>query len=138
MIFQTCQHYFLDDNNDLIDNTTKIYECFICLENDDTSNQTILRLQTVGMVQYYKTCNCDGWIHPNCLIIWYNLQKTCPICRKLMDKNIMIAITKSTFMQFFDCLLYKICLLFKLFFFIYGLYFILFYLYYFGLSKMDK
>jgi hypothetical protein len=52
-------------------------ECFICFEN-----ASIIRLNNQEL--FFKTCNCNGWIHERCLEKWYNIHHTCPICRKHM------------------------------------------------------
>lgn len=74
MIFRVYEHY--DDNQT---NYLNYDVCFICYDlRSDTENcPTSLKNQVV----YYKSCNCDGWIHKQCLEMWYKKQKKCPICR---------------------------------------------------------
>jgi len=57
-------------------------ECFICFEVSNQYEKFPLRLNSDK--DYIKNCSCDGWIHDNCLEIWYNTNKTCPICRNKM------------------------------------------------------
>lgn len=86
MLFRVCEHY--NDDEVLCNKYIEIDECFVCYEitTNLESQPTSLRLQT----KYYKKCNCNGWIHKNCLDIWYNKEKKCPICRNIMtEKNII-------------------------------------------------
>jgi hypothetical protein len=60
-------------------------ECFICYEIKLDNKIEPIRLKM--QILYLKNCECDGAIHGKCLDIWYNLNKTCPICRKVIVKN---------------------------------------------------
>ena len=57
-------------------------ECFICFEVSNQYEKYPLRLKYLE--EYIKNCNCDGWIHNNCIQMWYNTNNTCPICRNKM------------------------------------------------------
>ena len=54
-------------------------ECFICFEVSNKYEKNPSRLS--NKIDYFKNCQCDGWIHDNCLEKWYLLNETCPICR---------------------------------------------------------
>ena len=45
-------------------------ECSICLDKINLENAVIL--------------NCEHYFHKECLKIWFNKSKTCPICRNEM------------------------------------------------------
>jgi len=53
-------------------------ECFICFEEANEYEKYPSRLNNIN--NFYKTCSCDGWIHENCMKIWYDIHKSCPIC----------------------------------------------------------
>lgn len=80
MTFQTFHPY--DDNfTDNNDNTdTNCNECFICFEN----NIDLLTLKTQCI--YIKYCECDGFVHEECLDRWFQNTNQCPICRINMVK----------------------------------------------------
>ena len=77
MIFRVYEHY--DDNQLNGQTIVKPDECFICYElsTDFESYPISLNCQ----INYNKLCGCDGWIHKQCLDIWYKKQQKCPICR---------------------------------------------------------
>jgi len=54
-------------------------ECFICFEVSNKYEKNPSRLS--NKIDYFKKCECDGWIHDDCLEKWYLLKETCPICR---------------------------------------------------------
>ena len=67
--------------NGEIDKETR--ECFVCFEIQFDNNDIIsLKNQT----DYYKFCKCDGYIHVNCLNLWYEKNPECPICRNSMKQ----------------------------------------------------
>ena len=82
MIYRVCEHY---DDNQPIPRTTDNSECFICYEIKSTNDLEPIYLQNQQF--YLKNCGCDGIIHIECLTLWFNNNKTCPICRKNMIKN---------------------------------------------------
>ena len=57
-------------------------ECFICLEVSNQDEKYPSQLK--NLQEYIKKCRCDGFIHSNCIEIWYNTNNTCPICRNKM------------------------------------------------------
>jgi len=79
MLFITFEPY---DN----ENNIEVVECFICYENK--LNEELFNLNT--QIYYLKQCNCVGYLHKNCLDIWYNMNRKCPVCRKKIIKNILI------------------------------------------------
>jgi hypothetical protein len=105
MLFMLCEHY--DENMNLYDNNQ--YECFICLEDIPTNelNKNKLNIQNLCI----KTCQCDGFVHNNCLKNWFDKHNSCPICRKLVLSNNRVSIMVVNFIPFGN-LIY--CLLFKL------------------------
>ena len=64
-------------NNELTNELTN--ECIICLESNDTNNP-IFKLNT-----FKKSCNCNSYVHKQCLIKWYNYKSICPVCRKSIN-----------------------------------------------------
>ena len=77
MIFRVYEHY--DDNEPITNGYNKPEECFICYELRSDLDSCTISLKT--QVDYDKLCGCDGWIHKQCLDIWYKKQQKCPICR---------------------------------------------------------
>jgi len=85
MLFRVVEHY-----NDLPEQGEIIYieptnECLLCLQinTDDKLAPVDLKTQQV----YLKMCNCGGWFHITCLQDWYDVSKSCPICRVYMKKR---------------------------------------------------
>ena len=72
MLFRLIDHY-----NDEIKEVNKeeINDCFICYENEITP------IKLNSETYYLKNCKCDGYVHENCLTIWYEKNNKCPICR---------------------------------------------------------
>jgi hypothetical protein len=56
----------------------EVNECFICFEEANEYEKYPSRLNKQN--NFYKTCSCDGWIHENCMQIWYDIHNSCPIC----------------------------------------------------------
>lgn len=77
MIFRVYEHY--DDNQSNDSNIVKPDECFICYELAIDLESYPISLNS--QINYNKLCGCDGWIHKQCLDIWYKKQQKCPICR---------------------------------------------------------
>lgn len=82
MLYRLVEHY--DTNNfetsSLVLNDESI-ECFICLQ-ERSYNEHIIKMNNQTL--YLKTCDCDGYIHTNCLSKWYKMNTSCPICRRNM------------------------------------------------------
>jgi hypothetical protein len=97
MLFQVCDHYY--DNiydlsygdyynifnynilkNQILKKTlSDINFCFVCYElNNDNMCKP---MQLINQNIFLKICNCNGWIHDNCLKKWLIKNKKCPICR---------------------------------------------------------
>jgi len=53
-------------------------ECFICFEVSNEDEKIPSRLN--NNINFIKKCKCDGWIHNNCIEMWYNIHGKCPIC----------------------------------------------------------
>jgi hypothetical protein len=77
MIFRVYEHYNEEEYN--------VQECFICYDINDDFKLNPISLKTQGY--YNKQCKCDGWIHKDCLDLWYIKQHKCPICRQQISKN---------------------------------------------------
>ena len=77
MIFRVYEPY--DDNQLNYNNYVKPEECFICYEIK--TELDIYPISLKSQEKYNKSCGCDGWIHNQCLDIWYKKQKKCPVCR---------------------------------------------------------
>jgi hypothetical protein len=83
MLFRVIEHYdfheeeiiYIEPNN----------ECFLCLEINTDDKLTPIDLKTQQV--YLKMCNCGGWFHITCLREWYDVSKSCPICRLCMKKR---------------------------------------------------
>jgi hypothetical protein len=84
MLFRVIEHYdFTEKEQDIIF-IEPTNECLLCLEinTDDKLTPVDLRTQQV----YLKVCKCGGWFHITCLHEWYDVSKSCPICRACMKK----------------------------------------------------
>lgn len=75
MFFNVCEHY--DDNKEII--RDECNNCFICFEYkiNNENIPTSLHKQKI----YLNNCICNGSIHNYCLKIWFDKNKSCPICR---------------------------------------------------------
>jgi len=78
MLFILCEHY--DETDNLYDNIKK--ECFICLEDISVNELNKNKLNSQNL--FIKNCLCDGFVHNNCLKKWFDKNRSCPICRKLV------------------------------------------------------
>ncbi len=83
MIFRVCEHY--DDDKYIYSGHNMPDECFVCCEirTDLEPYPISLKYQ----FKYYKQCRCDGWIHKQCLDLWYKKQHKCPVCRLEIKEN---------------------------------------------------
>ena len=114
MLFRIIDHYesenkdideeIVEEIDEEIHEETR--ECFVCFEIQFDNNDIIsLKNQT----NYYKFCKCDGYIHVNCLNLWYEKNPECPICRNSMKQ---IGCLELYYLyECYICLLY-ICLLY--------------------------
>lgn len=84
MIFSSCQHYDIQKYNKA-NEIEDIGDCFICYEMEDREKNMPIKLGK--QKKYLKKCKCDGFIHISCLDKWYQMNSTCPICRKTMFLN---------------------------------------------------
>jgi len=87
MLYRIVEHY--DTENDCIldnsDETINESECFVCLELILNGEKPIL-LKNQNI--YCRTCQCNGYIHNECLKKWYRRNESCPICREEMIRPI--------------------------------------------------
>lgn len=124
MLYRLVEHY--DTTNykkcELIenkDNPEIIEECFVCLQ--ETNNQEI-PIKLTHQNLYIKTCECQGYIHKDCLSKWYNINMTCPICRQnmiilsnktiqqlIINNNIGIFVYVNIYEPFFKIIYSRIC-----------------------------
>ena len=61
----------------------KLNECIICLESNDT-DYSICKLNS-----FEKECECDSYIHKQCLLKWYTYNRSCPICKTNIHDEII-------------------------------------------------
>jgi len=95
MLFRTFEPYSDDYMNE---NTM----CFICYEIKCAYEMQTITLKT--QEDYIKICDCNGYVHNNCLKIWCDKSNKCPICRKDMYKRItipMIIFNKGEYLYIF-------------------------------------
>lgn len=82
MLFRLCEHY---------ENTFPRYkqdisnECFICFEYKNDNGILPICLNSQNL--YLNECVCNGSVHIECLKIWFNKNKKCPICRIQVIEN---------------------------------------------------
>lgn len=108
MLFRVVDHYNLELQEEF-----EPGECIICLEVEAPYELIPIKLQSQTL--YTLKCSCDGWIHTNCLNIWYNYTKSCPICRIHMSSS-SLAVTLIKYVTYvinFISLTFYICLKFK-------------------------
>lgn len=135
MIYRTYEHYSMEshDINKLNDSSISadIKECFICFDHE-TINTKIMKLKDVDVINYYKKCKCDGWVHIHCLETWVHLQEKCPICREsiMKKKHPLIYVVHFVFIDVHSVLLFMfykciqiMFIVIKIICFIYFLYF---------------
>jgi hypothetical protein len=95
MIYRCIEHYNVsNDNITNIDISScereKQNECFICL--DVNVNSALFRLNEL-CIEYYKKCNCAGFVHRKCVNSWFIMSSNkCPICRNNMKKIVPVHI----------------------------------------------
>lgn len=134
MYYRVCEHY--DINNLPISTETGyeiVNECFICFEykNEDGIIPIYLKNQSLYLCQ----CICNGSVHNECLKIWFDKNKTCPICRiKVIENNkatviiynyIPYGILIYTYIKIITLTLTRICLFFILLFVFIDFYFVI-------------
>lgn len=135
MYFRLCEHY---DINNLPISTFEtrnqsVNECFICFDykNDDGIIPIYLKNQSL----YLNQCICNGSVHNECLKIWFNKNKTCPICRiKVIENNnatiiiynyIPYGIIIYTYIKKITLTVTRICLCFIILFVFIDFYFVI-------------
>lgn len=110
MYFRLVDHY--PDLSE--DDPSEINECLICLEINTLDNSKPINLKKQQI--YFKGCDCGGWVHTGCLCEWYDISKSCPICRLYMKKHMtMISIFSLNFVGFCGKCIFifiRLCLIF--------------------------
>ena len=57
-------------------------ECVICFENKK-NNEHVFRLHNcLAKMNYYTHCNCNYFVHKNCMLNWFEFSKICLICKQ--------------------------------------------------------
>jgi hypothetical protein len=88
MFFRVIDHYDDNEDNNVKNNNDDLVECFVCYEIKNENNCAPIKLYKQ---QYYKKrCDCDGFIHKECLDKWFQTNKNCPICRNSIFENIAL------------------------------------------------
>ena len=82
MLFRLCEHY---DEPKYQDKIQCYNECFICFEYKIDSENNPSTLKTHKL--YINNCTCNGSVHIECLKIWFDKNKSCPICRIHIIEN---------------------------------------------------
>ena len=89
MLFRVCEHYYENENILEDVNKTECKEtCFICYNISVEDEFEPKRLNS--QLAYIKFCKCDGFVHNYCLDAWFDNVNECPICRKIMFKNVSV------------------------------------------------
>ena len=71
--------YFPDDDSN-IENIDTINElCIICLESNDI-------ISIKKNYKKYNQCECNYYIHNDCLEQWKNIKNKCPICHSIFPE----------------------------------------------------
>jgi hypothetical protein len=86
MLFRTFEPYY----NDYEYLTHSKPMCFICYETASAYEWEPIQLN--AQLDYIKNCNCNSWIHKNCLNNWYNKSTSCPICRISISKKLTMSV----------------------------------------------
>jgi hypothetical protein len=83
MLYRIIEHYDTENyySQTILTEKDNIEECFVCLQQENGNN---IPIKLLNQDLYIKTCNCDGYIHSYCLTRWYNINLSCPICRREM------------------------------------------------------
>ena len=79
MLFRTVNYYESESDEKIEETYKEERECFICFDFQLDNNNNIIKLK--NNTDFYKFCDCDGYIHVNCLNSWYEKNEDCPICR---------------------------------------------------------
>lgn len=89
MLFRVCEHYYNNEEDNLTymntnknissDNLNDFDECMICFEIETLNELKPITLKNQEI--YNKVCNCNSRVHKECLKVWFQKSKICPICR---------------------------------------------------------
>jgi len=85
MLFRTFEPYYND--YECLTHSKPI--CFICYETAYAYEWEPIQLNS--QLGYIKNCNCNSWIHKNCLNNWYDKSRSCPICRISISKKLTMS-----------------------------------------------
>ena len=69
--------------------------CIICLM-PSTSEHEVIDLNDVIVKYNHKSCKCLSYVHPKCIITWYNLKPKCIICHKKLTLLKSHTVNQST------------------------------------------
>ena len=83
MSFRSINYYESKNDKKIEEKDTEQRECFICFDFQ-LDNNNIIKLK--NSTDFYKFCDCDGYIHVNCLNLWYEKNEECPICRNSIKR----------------------------------------------------
>ena len=64
--------------------TIDVNDCIICLENNVATNN-LMHINTLKCKDIKLTCNCNYYIHLQCLLQWVDIKPICPTCRAPID-----------------------------------------------------
>jgi hypothetical protein len=92
MFFRLIDHY--NDEINIKEDNKEIMECFICYEVSYENELKPIKLNSNNI--YLKKCKCDGYIHKNCLTLWYEKSKKCPVCRSFMTEKTNVSVIAFT------------------------------------------
>lgn len=121
MLFRVCEHY--DDNETLYDNSlTDMKDCFICFEIIPINQIKNNKLNNQQM--FIKNCRCDGNIHEKCLKMWFDMNRSCPICRKIVTEKNNVSVFLINYIPFGNYIYIKINDLLNITRFIFLLFFV--------------
>ena len=67
-----------ESDSDSDEEIDTIKTCLICLE-ESTKKRVIKKMKSI--VPYHRTCQCNGNYHLSCFDTWFEIHKSCPICR---------------------------------------------------------
>ena len=66
-------------------------ECIICFENKKNNEYALKLHNSLAIMNCFTHCNCNYFIHKTCIIRWFEVSKSCIICKQtilyLNNKN---------------------------------------------------
>jgi hypothetical protein len=77
------------------------HNCILCNHNINDHNYTFkINCDRLQLVSY---CQCNPYIHPDCVALWLSKSSTCPVCRITITPMDNIA-TISTSNEYNNCI----------------------------------